>query len=449
MNPRNIRLSLVLTLLAVVSLLAAACAVTPAAPSVQQEATAPAAPAEAPTQAPAAEEAPAEPVTLRIAWMGAEYETYQTWKKDFEAAHPGVTLEYQFIPYAEGPTVFNTMIEGGNPPDLAYLFMGLIAEYAERGALEPLDSYMTDEERAEWVAAGLNAGLYKGKTYAVPLLGANRTLFVRPDLMQAAGYTEPPKTWGEVIDLARKMNNPPDVYGFCIGAGRQKHIMQEQISMMWGYGADFFDAEGKLAINSPEAIAYVTDLTNMQLVDEVMPPGILTLNANECYAEMAAGKVAMMFSGPWQDKQCRDGGLECEALLIPEPKPGGERNMLLIVDVFGMFSASQHKDLAYEFIQFIQQPENRVLFDKEFGGVPLTHTVADDPYYQSQPIQNYMEQTDLLRLTPKHPEWTKIQDGWGEAVQMVLAGDATPEEALNTVYDRLMGELVDPTLPPE
>jgi multiple sugar transport system substrate-binding protein len=449
MNPRNIRLSLVLTLLAVVSLLAAACAVTPAAPSVQQEATAPAAPAEAPTQAPAAEEAPAEPVTLRIAWMGAEYETYQTWKKDFEAAHPGVTLEYQFIPYAEGPTVFNTMIEGGNPPDLAYLFMGLIAEYAERGALEPLDSYMTDEERAEWVAAGLNAGLYKGKTYAVPLLGANRTLFVRPDLMQAAGYTEPPKTWDEVIDLARKMNNPPDVYGFCIGAGRQKHIMQEQISMMWGYGADFFDAEGKLAINSPEAIAYVTDLTNMQLVDEVMPPGILTLNANECYAEMAAGKVAMMFSGPWQDKQCRDGGLECEALLIPEPKPGGERNMLLIVDVFGMFSASQHKDLAYEFIQFIQQPENRVLFDKEFGGVPLTHTVADDPYYQSQPIQNYMEQTDLLRLTPKHPEWTKIQDGWGEAVQMVLAGDATPEEALNTVYDRLMGELVDPTLPPE
>ena len=79
--------------------------------------------------------------------------------------------------------------------------------------------------------------------------------------------------------------------------------------------------------------------------------------------------------------------------------------------------------------------------------MPLTHKVADDPYYESQPIQNYLEQTDLLRLTPKHPEWTKIQDGWGEAVQMVLAGDATPEEALNSVYDRLMGDLIDPSLP--
>jgi len=395
----------------------------------------------------AAAEVSTEPITLRIAWMGAEYETYQTWKADFEAAHPNVTLEYQFIPYAEGPTVFNTMIEGGNPPDLAYLFMGLISEYAERGALEPLDSYMSDAERAEWVAAGLNAGLYKGETYAVPLLGANRTLFIRSDLMKAAGYDEPPQTWDEVMDLARKMNNPPEVYGFCIGAGRQKHIMQEQISMMWGYGASFFDEEGNLAINSPEAVEYVTDLTNMFLEDGVMPPGILTLNANECYAEMAAGKVAMMFSGPWQDKQCADAGLECVAVPIPEPKPGGDHNMLLIVDVFGMFSASQHKDMAYEFIKFIQQPENRVLFDKEFGGVPLTHKVADDPYYESQPIQNYLEQTDLLRLTPKHPEWTKIQDGWGEAVQMVLAGDATPEEALNSVYDRLMGDLVDPSLP--
>ena len=139
---------------------------------------------------------------------------------------------------------------------------------------------------------------------------------------------------------------------------------------------------------------------------------------------------------------------ECEALMLPEPMPDGVHKMLLIVDVFGMFSASENKELAYEFIKFIQRPENRALFDEEFGGVPLTHTVADTAYYESQPIQNYIAQTDLLRLTPKHPEWTKIQDGWGEeAVQLVLAGDATPEEALNTVYDRLMGELEDPNLP--
>jgi len=395
-----------------------------------------------------AEPAPAvEPVTLRIAWMGAEYETYQTWKTEFEAEHPGVTVEYQFIPYAEGPTVFNTMIEGGTTPDLAYLFMGLIPEYVERGVLEPLDGYMTPEEQSEWVDAGLKAGEYKGQMYGVPLVGANRTLYVREDLMKAAGYDEPPTTWPEVIDLAQKMNNPPEVYGFGIGAGRPKHIMQEQIAMMWGYGAEFFDENGDLAINSPEAIEYVTDLTNMFLVDEAMPPSILTLNANEMYAEMAAGKVAMMFGQPGQSRMCEDSGFSCVPIPIPEPNAGGMHNMLLIVDEFGMFSASEHKDLAYDFIAFIQRPENRALYDVEWGGVPVTKHVADDPYYEAAPIQVFMAQNDMLRLTPKHPEWTKIQDGWGEAVQLVLTGDATPEEALNSVYDRLMGELEEPTLP--
>ncbi len=383
-------------------------------------------------------------VTLRIVWMGPELETYGIWKKGFEAEHPGVTIEQQFISYDQGPTFYNTMIQGDNLPDLGFLFMGMIAEYAERGVLEPLDAYMTDAERQEWIDVALSAGEYKDKSYGVPLVGANRTLFVRRDWMQEVGEDAAPATWPEVRALAQKLNQPPERYGFCIGAGRQKHLMQDQISMMWGFGARFFDSEGKLAINSPEAIAYVEFLTAMHRADKVMPPGILNLNANECYAEMAAGKVGMLFSGPWQDKMCREAGIACEPLMIPE---GGDHKMLLIVDVFGMFSTSQHKDLGYEFIRFIQRLENRRLIDMDVGGVPMTKKVADDPYYDSVPIQGYQAQTELLRLTPKHPEWTKIQDGWGEAIQMVLAGTATSEEALNTIYDRLMKELENPALP--
>ncbi|MCZ6634519.1 MAG: extracellular solute-binding protein, partial [bacterium] len=90
-------------------------------------------------------------VVLRIAWMGAELETFRTWKTAFEAEHPGVTVEMQFIPYDHGPTVYNTMIQGDNLPDLGYVFMGMISEFAERGILEPLDSYMTPEVRNSWL----------------------------------------------------------------------------------------------------------------------------------------------------------------------------------------------------------------------------------------------------------------------------------------------------------
>ncbi|HEY8201076.1 MAG TPA: hypothetical protein VII47_06960, partial [Actinomycetota bacterium] len=52
-------------------------------------------------------------VTLKVAWMGGNMKVYKVWKETFEAENPGVTVEYQLIPYAEGPTVYNTMIQGG------------------------------------------------------------------------------------------------------------------------------------------------------------------------------------------------------------------------------------------------------------------------------------------------------------------------------------------------
>jgi multiple sugar transport system substrate-binding protein len=435
-------------LLLVIALVTVSCA-APAAPTAvpaapAQSTAAPAAPTAAPAQ-PTAAPAAATPTTLKVAWMGADYAAYQSWKEGFEKENEGVTVEYQLVPFADGPTVYGTMIQGGNTPDLGYLFMGMISEYAERNAIVPLDDYMTAEEKANWVPTALDAATYKGKVYGVPLIAANRTLYVRKDLMEKAGVTETPKTWAEVIDLARKMNNQPDVAGFCIGAGRPKHLMQEQISMMWGYGADFFDESGKLALNSPEAIKYVTELTNMQLVDQLLPPSYLTINANECYAAMAAGKVAMMFSMPAQMKQCADAGFECVPIPLPEPLPGGEKNMLLITDVFGIFEGSKNKDLAYKYIQYIQRPENRIVLDKEWGSLPVTVEVADDPYYQTIPMQDYIANTPILKLTPKHPEWTQIQDGWGEAIQKVFNG--TPvEQALNELQQRLQTTLVDPTL---
>ena len=386
-------------------------------------------------------------VTLKVAWMGGNMKVYKVWKEAFEAENSGVTVEYQFIPYAEGPTVYNTMIQGGNTPDLGYLFMGMIPEYAERKALVALDEYMKPADRANWVPAALDAAEYRGKVYGVPLIAANRTLYVRTDLMKAAGVQEAPRTWAQVRDLARKMNKPPAVQGFCVGFGRPKHIMQEQISMMWGYGADFFDKDGRLAVNSPAAVRYVTDLTDMFLQDKVMAPSNVTMNANECYAAMAAGKVGMMFSLPGQTKMCADNKLECLPIPNPEPNAGGQKNMLLIVDVFGMFANSRNKDLAYKFIQFLQRPEHRQLMDVEFGGVPVTMKVGSDSYYQSAPLKDYIAQTSTLKLTPKHPEWTKIQDGWGEAVQKVITGDLTPERSLNALQDRLMKQLVAPSLP--
>jgi multiple sugar transport system substrate-binding protein len=87
-----------------------------------------------------------------------------------------------------------------------------------------------------------------------------------------------------------------------------------------------------------------------------------------------------------------------------------------------------------------------VVLDKEWGSLPVTMKTADDPYYQSLPMKDYMANTSILKLTPKHPEWTKIQDGWGEAIQKVFNGEPA-DKALNALQERLEKQLVSPNLP--
>lgn len=52
-----------------------------------------------------------------------------------------------------------------------------------------------------------------GKTYAIPILAEpSQVLYYRKDLLEAGGYSEPPKTWDELIEMANALKTD-DVYG--------------------------------------------------------------------------------------------------------------------------------------------------------------------------------------------------------------------------------------------
>ena len=105
-----------------------------------------------------------------------------------------MTLEQQYVSYDQGPTFYNTMIQGDNLPDLGFLFMGMIPEYAERGVLEPLDAFMTAAERQAWIDVALSAGEYQGK-----------------DLRGAAGGGQPDALRAPRLDAGGSRRSSDDV----------------------------------------------------------------------------------------------------------------------------------------------------------------------------------------------------------------------------------------------
>ena len=149
------------------------------------------------------------------------------------------------------PTRFLVSVAGGMPPDVIHFDRYAVAEWAARGAFEPLDAYIRrdldhlaagratdfapdDVPTAErFYKACWEEGKYKEGLYAIPVSVDDRALYYNEDLLIAAGYktvgadgsvrARPPKTWRELAEYAVKLTRweparPPAPDGWDIAA---------------------------------------------------------------------------------------------------------------------------------------------------------------------------------------------------------------------------------------
>jgi multiple sugar transport system substrate-binding protein len=74
------------------------------------------------------------------------------------------------------------------------------------GAVKPLDDWLKNLGVKSDIRANLLAGMeINGQIWSVPLQTSNIGIFDRPKLFQAAGITEPPKTWEELRAVVKKL----------------------------------------------------------------------------------------------------------------------------------------------------------------------------------------------------------------------------------------------------
>jgi multiple sugar transport system substrate-binding protein len=73
--------------------------------------------------------------------------------------------------------------------------------------------------------------------YGVPWSVDARVLYVRPDVLTAAGVL-PPRTWPEVLNAARRCHRPPAIYGFGLPGLADGGAPEALLQMLWAYGTD-------------------------------------------------------------------------------------------------------------------------------------------------------------------------------------------------------------------
>ncbi|MAS33792.1 MAG: hypothetical protein CL610_07285 [Anaerolineaceae bacterium] len=224
----------------------------------------------------------------------------------FEADHPEINVELEQVP-------FNALFEqiqvrfgaGSTEPDVISVDVPLVAGYAVRNWLLPLDDAFTEEERADWLNAAVEAGSYNGELLAAPISTSTQLLFYNADIFEQAGVTPPAEderwTMEQIAEVAPQLtidedsDGTTDTWGFTWEQTNRIYQLQPLPVGLGGtaIGEDGLTVDG--VINSQawiDAFTYYSSIFNELNV----APKDDTITAQDLFV---TGKLALMIGGPW------------------------------------------------------------------------------------------------------------------------------------------------------
>jgi alpha-glucoside transport system substrate-binding protein len=158
-------------------------------------------------------------ISIMAIWGGTEQESFEAVIAGFEEAFPNVNASYTSGGDNLAP-LLNTAVEGGNPPDIAAVGQpGLMADFAEQGAIKPIDDLREAivDSFGESVA---DVGVADGTQYGLMFKGANKsTIWYNVASFEEAGV-EPAEDWDgltEVRDTLKAAGITPYSVGVDVG----------------------------------------------------------------------------------------------------------------------------------------------------------------------------------------------------------------------------------------
>jgi multiple sugar transport system substrate-binding protein len=447
MNPKKLtrREMLRLTAMTGAGLLAASCA--PAAPPAAPTS----APAAQPTEAPAAPTAAPAKAKVPIRLVVMDYD--EKMKPDTQAlvdawnsSQDKSEVELNVYSWNDGHNLLVTQISGGQAPDLANGNSQWVGEWVGIDEVASLDDKLPEDFLANFVPSGLNAFTIKDQLMAMPYFLDPRAMYYRKDLFDAEGL-KAPTTWDDVVAAGLKLHKPPDMTGFGMTFARKNDDMD-----YWWYawlganGGDanvsIWDENGKSRFGTPEAIAATQWLADLNLKHKVANNDIPSAGRDDGLQPLFyAGKLAMLQTGSWYPTLLKNNApdLKYGIETIPVAKEGMKPITAFWPDAVMMFKQSKNQEAAAEFLQYMFNADNRLLFAKQRGVIPERIDVGTDPEYAVSDTEKFfVEQLQTawnVYATPfpanLYDEYTFAENNVGKAVM----GEIPVEQAMKEIVE--------------
>ncbi len=356
----------------------------------------------------------------------------------FNQTHPKIRVRaiYAGEQDQQIPKILAAVI-GGSPPDLLWYNATLTGQLVKNDALFPLDPFLSKEPILDRVYPSLQtATRYRRQTWSIPFDTNNLGIFYNRRIFQAAGIKTTPRTWKAFLALARKLtvdrngDGQPEQYGFRLPLGKGEWTVFNWLAFYWGAGGQLL-INGQPQFDSPagrKALGYWQDFL-------AVPKGASLSQPEQGYdfTDFFAGRVAMLISGPWTLGDLTENRMDYGTFAlpmgdVPATSVGGEQLFLLK-------TTPERQRASWEFAKYVLSNEFQIAWATQTGYLPVTPEATKSRTYQQFLLKHpqlkvFVEQLPYGRSRPLDPTYAQLSDTLGQAIEQVLQGMSTPEQAL-------------------
>ncbi|MCX6090664.1 MAG: sugar ABC transporter substrate-binding protein [Atribacterota bacterium] len=374
----------------------------------------------------------------------------------FMKENPDINLKQEVVMWGDAWVKTLAALEANTLPDFQFSIPDLTLTMYKAGAIAPLTDLVKEmDEKYQIFPNQKNMYFYKNEYWGLPIMTMVMLMTYRPSVLEKyVGTKEPPQTWDDVINYAKKITegSKEEIYGIGIGGAKNLMTDEQAYIFMASVGARFFDEKGNLTFNSPqtvEALKLYKDLF------QYAPPGAEAWSWGEIELNIAAGTLAMSPYFPAVQKRFHEefNSGDYDAANMPFYKDRKERGTITYPNEVHIYKKTLekpgHKEAVYKFVRFMMRPEiNAILTSgQEPGGFfPTTVAASQAKEYWDNPIVKRFENIHKVAIEAlqnyaslygfEYGKWVNIGMGdisgadiLSETVNKVVSGQMTPEEA--------------------
>jgi multiple sugar transport system substrate-binding protein len=339
---------------------------------------------------------------------------------------------------------FRTQFQGGGT-DIDVIMGDIIwpPQFAANGWIASLDDRFTESDREAFIPGVVQGNTFEGSVYGVPWFTDAGYLYMRSDLLEDAGYSQPPATWEELMEMASKIQRDAGIpNGFVFTGAQYEGGTVLGIEFIRTHGGDVLDGD-TVIIDSPEAIAGLT--TQQALVsDAIAPESVANYQEDQASGAFLRGDSVFMRMWPYAYDFLGDPELSSldanQVELAPLPVAKGVEP----VNVGGGFNfflnaEAADPDAAYSLIEYMTAPEQQKTMALDGSYLPTRTELYQDPEI-IKAVPGVRLGRDIVPTTttpPVSPYYSDMSLAMSEAFNANILGNASPEEAASNIADQL------------